>query len=49
MDVNNNTNNKKGFSLSNITKSSAFSSLAAALMAIVLGLIFGFIIMDLDV
>ncbi|HZJ99573.1 MAG TPA: ABC transporter permease [Tissierellaceae bacterium] len=45
MDVNNNTNNKKGFSLSNITKSSAFSSLAAALMAIVLGLIFGFIIM----
>lgn len=41
----NNLNNKNKFNLKNITNSSGFSSLRAALMAIFLGLIFGFIIM----
>ncbi len=43
--MNANNMNKYKFNFKNITKSSAFSSLAAALMAIVLGLVFGFIIM----
>lgn len=41
----NKLNNKNKFSFKNITSSSGFSSLAAALMAIFLGLIFGFLIM----
>lgn len=41
----NKLNNKNKFSFKNITNSSGFSSLAAALMAIFLGLIFGFLIM----
>lgn len=40
-----NSNNKKKFSLRNIIDSSAFSSFLSALMAIVLGLVFGFIVM----
>lgn len=42
---NNNINNKNKFNLRNITHSSGFSSLTAALMAIFLGLIVGFIVM----
>ena len=45
MEANNNLNNRSKFNLKNITNSSGFSSLTAALMAIFLGLIFGFIIM----
>ena len=40
-----NSNNKKKFSLRNLIDSSAFSSFLSALMAIVLGLVFGFIVM----
>lgn len=40
-----NLNNKNKFNLRNIFKTSGFSTLMAALMAIFLGLIFGFIIM----
>ncbi|NLY46120.1 MAG: ABC transporter permease [Tissierella sp.] len=45
MQENNNINKKKKFNLGNIVHSSGFSSLTAALMAIFLGLVFGFIIM----
>lgn len=44
MQTNNNYKETK-YSLKNITKSSGFSSFTAALMAIILGLIFGFLIM----
>ena len=45
MSANNNLNNKSKFNVSKITRSSGFSSLTAALMAIFLGLVFGFLIM----
>lgn len=45
MQENNKTNNKGKFNISNITRNSGFSSLTAALMAIVLGLIVGFLVM----
>ncbi len=45
MQENNNKVKKSKFSLGNIVHSSGFSSLTAALMAIFLGLIFGFLIM----
>ena len=44
MQTNNKSNSNK-YSLKSITKSSGFSSFTSALMAIFLGLIFGFIIM----
>ena len=37
--------NKKRFSFKNITQISGFSSFSSALMAILLGLVFGFIVM----
>lgn len=45
MNKSNNTNNKKRFGLGSFINSDGFSSLTAALMAIVLGLIFGFLVM----
>ncbi|TJX14281.1 ABC transporter permease [Tissierella creatinini] len=42
---NNDITHSKKYNIKNITKSSAFSSFTAALMAIFLGMIFGFIIM----
>lgn len=45
MQENNKTNNKGKFNIKNITHKSGFSSLTAALMAIVLGLIVGFLVM----
>ena len=41
----NNSSNKNKFNLKNITHSAGFSSFTSALMAIVLGLVFGFIVM----
>ncbi len=41
----NNQSEKKGFKLSLITKSNGFNAFTAALLAIVLGLIFGFVVM----
>lgn len=45
MQDNNNSINKNKFSLKNVTKSSGFSSFSSALLAIILGLIFGFFVM----
>lgn len=42
---NNNLNNKRKFNFKSITSSSGFSSLSSALMAIILGMIFGFFVM----
>lgn len=45
MQDNNNLNNKRKFNFKSITSSSSFSSLSSALMAIILGMIFGFFVM----
>lgn len=45
MQDNNNSNNKNRFDFKSITKSSGFVSLSSALLAIFLGLIFGFFVM----
>lgn len=45
MQENNNINNKNKFNIGNIIHGSGFSSLTAALMAVFLGLVFGFVVM----
>ena len=45
MTENNNLNNKSKFNIGNLIHGAGFSSLTAALMAILLGLIFGFLVM----
>ncbi len=45
MQDNNKSSQKKGFDLKTITKTKGFSAFTAALLAIVLGLIFGFLVM----